>query len=141
MEKKDSEKIQSLIAQIEQLDENLASYTHDLSLSTRSDLLFDIILDAISKNELFTQLNIPIDNLCKDTSEEKSLIHTIIADTITNIKLNPNKKVIYLKEFLAFFTEIADSDKEVLLTSLKDEKIELLKEKMVSLVELFNLKV
>ncbi len=141
MEKNHTEKINSLIAQIENLDEKLANYIHDLSISKRSDQLFDIILDAISQNEIFAQLNIPMDNLSKETSEEKSLIHAIIADTITNIKLNPNKKVIYLKEFLAFFTEIADTDKEVLLKSLKDEKIELLQEKMISLVELFNLKV
>ncbi|MFX1238698.1 MAG: hypothetical protein ACFFAS_13450 [Promethearchaeota archaeon] len=141
MEKKYIDKISSIIEQVEKKEEDLGKFLESLSISSRSDHLIDIIVDAISKNDFFKELDISIDKIIKNTKQEKSPIFTVIANTIANIRTNPNKKVIYLKEFLSFFHEIAESDKEVLLKSLKDENIELLREKLISLVELFNLKV
>jgi len=61
---------------------------------------------------------------------------------VLNIQNNPSKKIIFLREFLNKMEGISENDKDVLLQSLNDEKIELeeLKEKMLSLANIFNLK-
>ena len=141
MEKGNFEKIFQMIEGIEEKNSQLAKYLKNLSLSSRNKMLKEIVRDVVSNNELIKQLGIPIETMYSKEKINESLIDNVVTDIVVNIQTNETKKVIYLREFLSMFQEISDNDKSVILQSLKDEKAENLKEKMLSLVDMFNLRI
>ena len=141
MEKGNFEKIFQMIEGIEEKNSQLAKYLKNLSFSSRNKMLKEIVRDVVSNNELIKQLGVPIETMYSMETLSESLIENVVTDIFVNIKNNATKKVIYLREFLNMFQEISENDKSVILQSLKDEKVENLKEKMLSLVSMFNLRI
>jgi len=141
MEKGNFEKIFQMIEGIEEKNSQLARYLKSMSFTSRNKMLKEIVRDVVTNNELIKQLEIPIETMYTKEKISESLIDNVVADIVVNIQNNETKKVIYLKEFLSMFHEISENDKAVILQSLKDEKIENLKEKMLSLVSMFNLRI
>ena len=132
--------IHSIIEEIEKKNLDLERYLENLHLSSRNDLLKDIIRDIVLKNQFLKDLEIPVEKIYKTEKKKEKQIKIIIEDIISKIINNPSKKVIYLREFLQYFNDITDSDKDVILQSLKDEETDKIKENMLSLIEMFNLK-
>jgi len=141
MEKGNFEKIFQMIESIEEKNSFLASYLKNLPFSSRNKMLKEIVRDVVSNNKMIKQLEIPIETMYTKEVISESLINKVVADIIVNIQNNETKKIIYLREFLNMFQEISENDKSVILQSLKDEKIENLEEKMLSLVSMFNLRI
>lgn len=141
MEKGNFKKIFQMIEGIEEKNSNLANYLRNLPFSSRNKMLKEIVRDVVSNNKLIKQLEVPIESMYTKEKIGESLINNVVTDIIINIQNNETKKVIYLREFLNMFQEISENDKSVILQSLKDEKLEKLKEKMLSLVSMFNLKI
>ena len=141
MEKGNFEKIFQMIEGIEEKNSQLAKYLKNLSFSSRNKMLKEIVRDVVSNNELIKQLGVPIETMYSMETLSESLIENVVTDIFVNIKNNATKKVIYLRDFLNMFQEISENDKSVILQSLKDEKVENLKEKMLSLVSMFNLRI
>ena len=70
--------------------------------------------------------------------EQTNKLHDLVESFILKIQDNPTKKIIYLREFLENFPSISNTDKDVIINSLKDEKNkDKLREKMTSLVDIF----
>jgi hypothetical protein len=141
MEKGNFEKIYQMIESIEEKNSQLEKYLKNLPFSSRNKMLKEIVRDVVSNNELIRQLGIPIETMYTKETVSESLIENVVADIVVNIQNNETKKVIYLREFLSMFQEISENDKSVILQSLKDEKVDNLKEKMLSLVNMFNLRI
>ena len=141
MEKGNFEKIFQMIEGIEEKNVQLAKYLKNLPLSSRNKMLKEIVRDVVSNNELINQLGIPIETMYTEETIGESLVVNVVDDIVVNIQNNETKKVIYLREFLSMFQDISENDKSVILQSLKDEKVENLKEKMLSLVSMFNLRI
>jgi hypothetical protein len=141
MEKGNFEKIFQMIEGIEEKNSILASYLKNLPFASRNKMLKEIVRDVVSNNQMIKQLEIPIETMYTKEVISDSLINKVVADIIVNIQNNETKKIIYLREFLNMFQEISENDKSVILQSLKDEKIENLEEKMLSLVNMFNLRI
>jgi hypothetical protein len=141
MEKGNFEKIYQMIEGIEEKNSQLEKYLKNLPFSSRNKMLKEIVRDVVSNNELIKQLGIPIETMYTKETVTESLIENVVADIVVNIQNNETKKVIYLREFLSMFQEISENDKSVILQSLKDEKVDKLKEKMLSLVNMFNLRI
>jgi len=144
MDKGKLNKVLSIIKDIEKNNSELTENLSNLSLLSRKDLLQEITKDIIKKNEIFKEMGVSQDQICAgmgDKKDEAHQIHNFIDGVISNIHANPSKKVIYLRKFFDMFQEsISDNDKIVIIQSLKDEKIDKLKEKMLSLIEIFKLK-
>ncbi|MHA1457006.1 MAG: hypothetical protein ACTSR5_13665, partial [Promethearchaeota archaeon] len=94
----------------------------------------------IRNNSLFKELDITQEILNESKSTESNSKETVIDHLISNIQNNPSKKIVYLRLFLDRFHEISDQDKNVILQSIKNEKNEDLKEKLLSLVSVFKVK-
>ncbi|KKM95580.1 hypothetical protein LCGC14_1186840, partial [marine sediment metagenome] len=69
--------------------------------------------------------------------KKDNTLENIVESYTSKIIEKPTKKIIYLREFLSNFQTINDSDKDVILNSLKDENGEKLSQKMTSLVKIF----
>ena len=141
MEKGKMDKILSIINEIEKKNSELVDYVSSLSTLSRKNMLKEISQDIIKNNKLFQELGIFKNPLpIESTENEPLLIQNIIEDIISSIQTNPSKKVIYIRKFLNFFEDISENDKNVIFNSLKDVRIEDLKEKMFSLAQVFNIK-
>ena len=107
-------------------------------------MLKEISNDIIKNNKLFKELQVETSGIivAKDEIENISN-YNLIEEIVLKIQNNPTKKIIFLQEFLSKMEGISENDKNVLLQSLNDEKIEIeeLKEKMLSLANIFNLKI
>ncbi len=141
MEKRNFEIIFQMIEDIEEKNAQLAFYLKNMPFSSRNKMLQEIVRDVVANNELIRQLGIPTETMYTKKSVSESLIENVVAEMVVNIHNNESKKVIYLREFLGYFQDISENDKSVILQSLKDEKTENLKEKMLSLVNLFGLRI
>jgi hypothetical protein len=141
MEKGNFEKIFQMIEGIEEKNSDLARYLKNLPFSSRNKMLKEIVRDVVLNNKLIKSLEIPIESMYTKEAISELLINKVVADIIVNIQNNESKKIIYLREFLNLFQEISENDKSVILQSLKDEKIENLEEKMLSLVNMFDLRI
>ncbi|UCC21195.1 MAG: hypothetical protein JSV62_07940 [Promethearchaeota archaeon] len=141
MERRNKEKVLEMIKDIERKKSEMEEYITNLSIPSRNDMLKKISHNIINNNSLLQELIGSEKKIISSRELEKSSSDSIIEGYINKIKKDPYKKIIFLKEFLNLFEErIAEKDKEVILKSLKDEKnIEKLKERMLSLAEIFEL--
>ena len=142
----DSEKViksLSIIEDIEKKNKEMEVFLSNLTITSRNDLLKEIINDIIEKNSIIKEHGFSTDNICVSESESSELISisSIIDNLVSNIQKNPSKKVLYLRLFLDRFHDISDQDKNVLIQSVKDENSEGLKEKMLSLINVFKLEI
>ncbi|MFW9940258.1 MAG: hypothetical protein ACFFFT_04405 [Candidatus Thorarchaeota archaeon] len=139
MERGNKDEILNMIEQIEkkkiEMDESLSK----LSILSRNETLKKIMNNIIKSNSILREIE-------KSKGEHQHLEVKELANTLQNLVENyiskiqeaPTKKIIYLREFLENFPSISNSDKDVIINSLKDEKNkDKLREKMSSLVNIF----
>jgi hypothetical protein len=134
------EKILEIIKEVENKNSEIEEYLSNLNILPRNEMLKEITRDIINKNSVIQQLlGSEGQIISKEKVGENSVDH-IIEGYIEKIQNYPNKKVIFLREYLELFQDrIADKDKDVILNSLKDEKNkEKLKERMKFLADTFE---
>ncbi len=125
---------------IEKKNRELSNLISKIEIPQRITLLSNIYQDILNQNRLFSNLGLPKHKQrVTQTTNETLTINNFIDNYITSIEKDPTKKVIHLKEFLDFFQEISDKDKNVILKSLKDVDLDNLKDKMIKLTTIFNL--
>jgi len=140
MDKEQAKEAISLIKGIENKQSEIETFLSNLNISSRDEIIKGLIIEIIRNNSLFKELDITQEILNDSKSTESNSKKTIIDHLISNIQNNPSKKIVYLRLFLDKFHEISDQDKNVILQSIKNEKNEDLKEKLLSLVSVFKVK-
>ena len=130
--------ILDFIREIENRNIELEKYLSGLSISSRNETLKDIMKDILENNEVLKEIEKSKGNhLHIAERKNDNALENIVESYTSKILENPTKKIIYLREFLNHFQTINDSDKDVILNSLKDENDEKLSQKMTSLVKIF----
>ncbi|MFO7795167.1 MAG: hypothetical protein R6W84_03380 [Promethearchaeia archaeon] len=130
----------SKIKNIEQKYTNLHEYLSSLNIPSRDSILEEIHKNIIMDHPIFKEFGSLKDEMFIEKTNKKSKkIHNFIQTTIKNIKVNPVKKVFYLRKFLDKFIDISESDKNVVIKSLKNTGIDELNEKMESLIKIFKI--
>jgi hypothetical protein len=140
MDAEQAKKALSLIEGIENKQLEIETFLSNLTISSREEIIKDIIIEVIRNNLFFKQLGITQEILKENKSLESNSKEMIVDHLISNIQNDPSKKIIYLRHFLDRFHEISEQDKNVILQSIKNEKNENLKEELLSLVNIFKLK-
>lgn len=140
MKKENLDETLTIIKSIEEKKEQIEKTLSDIPLLSRSDTLVEITRDIIEQHEIFHEEGFSKKIFTPESGESHS-ITTIINNLVVNIQQNPLKKIIYLRLFLERFHEISEQDKNVIIQSVKDENLEDLKEKMLSLVNVFKLEI
>ena len=143
MKRENVDKTLSMIKDIEKKNREMEDFLSNLTITSRNDLLKEITSDIIEKNSIIIEHGFSKENICvsESVSSELISISSIIDNLVSNIQKNPSKKVLYLRLFLDRFHDISDQDKNVLIQSVKDEASEGLKEKMLSLINIFKLEI
>lgn len=137
MDKEQAKEALSLIKEIENQQSEIDTFLSNLDISSRDEIIKELIIEIIRKNPLFKELDIT-QEILKKSSKESHSKETLIDNLISNIQNNPSKRIIYLRLFLDRFHEISEQDKNVILQSIKNEKNEDLKEKLTSLMNVFK---
>ena len=140
MDKELAKEAISLIKGIENKQSEIETFLSNLNISSRDETIKELILEIIRNNLLFKELDITQEILNESKSTDSNSKKTIIDHLISSVQNNPSKKIVYLRLFLDKFHEISDQDKNVILQSIKNEKNEDLKEKLLSLVSVFKVK-
>ena len=113
-----------MIKAIENKNTEMKEFLSSLSILSRNEMLKEITREIINSNSLIRELLGTEEQYISREKEVKASIDYIIEKYIHKIQKNPYKKVIFLREFLELFQDrISEKDKEVILKSLKDEKI------------------
>jgi len=135
------EKILKIIEEVENKNSEIEEYISNLKILPRIEMLKEITRDIISKNSVIQELLGSEGHFISKESEGETSVDYIIEGYYEKIQSAPNKKIIFLREYLELFQDrISDSDKDVILNSLKDEKNEeKLKERMKFLAITFEL--
>lgn len=144
MEKGNLDKILSMIKGIEKKSLEFQKLISTIEIPSRNNMLKEISNDIIKNNKLFKELQVEITGIVVAKEEIENISnYNLIEEIVLKIQNTPSKKIIFLQEFLNKMVGISENDKNVLLQSLNDEKIEIeeLKEKMLSLANIFNLKI
>ena len=144
MEKGNLDKILSKIKGIEKKNIEFQKLISTLEIPSRNNMLKEISNDIIKNNKLFKELQVEITGIIVAKEEIENISnYNLIEEIVLKIQNIPSKKIIFLREFINKMEDISENDKGVLLQSLNDEKIEIeeLKEKMLSLANIFNLKI
>ncbi len=144
MEKGKLDNILSIIKGIEKKYSEFQRYLSKVKMLSRNKMLKEISYDIIKNNKLFQELRIEGKDISGSIEGVENLSnHNFIEELILKIQNNPTKKIIFLREFLNKMEEISDNDRIVVLQSLNDEKLNIkeLKEKLVSLTNIFKLKI
>jgi hypothetical protein len=143
MKRENVNKILFKIKDIEKKNREMEEFLSNLTITSRNELLKEITSDIIEKNSIIKEHGLSTENICvsESVSSELISISSIIDNLVSNIQKNPSKKVLYLRLFLDRFHDISDQDKNVLIQSVKDEASEGLKEKMLSLINVFKLEI
>jgi type I restriction-modification system DNA methylase subunit len=143
MEREIVDKTLSILKDIDEKNLKIEEFLSEMSISSRNDLLRDITRDIIEKNNLIKESGLSNELFCETISSDPEVvsINSLLDNLVSNIEINPSKKVIYLRLFLDRFHDISDQDKKVIIQSVKDEDTKALKAKMLSLVSVFNLEI
>lgn len=141
MERENILKTLSLIEDLEQKNVEMDEILSNLSVSSRNELLQEITRDIIGQNNIIKEHGFAKENICdpQSSNQENSPISLLIDNLVLNIQKNPSKKVLYLRLFLERFRDISDQDKNVVIQSIKDEDSKGLKEKILSILNVFKL--
>jgi type I restriction-modification system DNA methylase subunit len=143
MEREFIEKTLSLLKDLSDKNLKIEEILSEMSISSRNDLLRDISRDIIEKNSLVKEHGLSNEFTCEPLSLDPEFIsiNTLLDNLVSNIKKNPSKKVIYLRLFLDRFHDISDQDKNVIILSVKEEDTKGLKNKMLSLINVFQIEI
>jgi hypothetical protein len=135
------EKILGIIKEIENKNTEISEYLSSLKILPRNEMLKEITRDIINNNPLIQELLGSGAKIISKEKKEKASIENIIEGYFNKIQKYPNKKIIFLSEFLDLFQDlITEKDKDVILNSLKDEENkDKLKERMMFLANTFKL--
>lgn len=142
MERGKIDDVLSMIKTLEEKNEDLEKLISSLPILSRKDLLEEITKDIIEKNDIMKSMGVsPI--LFSKTKPEKEphMIEILIENTISEIKEKPSNQIIILKDFLDRLSDISDNDKNVMLQTMKDSKVEEIKEKLTSLTKIFKVSI
>jgi len=136
------EKIVEIIKEIENKNLEMKEYLSNLKIPSRNDILKEITRDIINSNPVMQELLEREGKLISKEKEQNLSNENLIEGYYNKIQSYPNKKIIFLREFLDFFQDqISEKDKDVIINSLKDEKSnKQLKERMTFLANTFKLK-
>ncbi len=133
-------KILSKINEIEDKNNKLITFLSKLPFQSRETMMENIFKDIITNHPIFNKLRISERKIEDNIKNEKPLIiKQFIGNTIVDIEKNPTKKVFFLKKFLDNLTSISESDKNIVLHSLKNTEIKDLEKKMSSLINIFEI--
>ncbi|MBN1216359.1 MAG: hypothetical protein JXA99_13070 [Candidatus Lokiarchaeota archaeon] len=133
-------KILSKINEIEDKNDKFISFLSKLPFQSRETMMENIFKDIITNHPIFNKLRISERKTEDNIKSEKPLIiKQFIGNIIVDIKKNPTKKVFFLKKFLDNLTSISESDKNIVLHSLKNTEIKDLEKKMSSLINIFEI--
>lgn len=144
MEEANLEKIRSMIKGIEKKNTEFQQYLSNVKILSRNNILKEISYDIIKNNKLFQKLQVGSNGVYITKEEiKKTSNYNFIEEIISKIQNNPTKKIIFLREFLNKIEGISENDKDVILQSLSNEKIETeeLKEKIITLANIFKLNI
>ncbi len=143
MEREIVDKTLSILKDIDEKNLKIEELLSDMSISSRNDLLREISHDIIEKNKLIKEHGLSNEFICEPMSSDPEVIsiNTLLDNLVSNIEKNPSKKVIYLRLFLDRFHDISDQDKKVIIQSVKEEDTKGLKDKMLSLINVFKLEI
>ncbi len=143
MEREIVDKALSILKDIDEKNIKIEELLSEMSVSSRNDLLRDITRDIIEKNNLIKEHGLSNEFLYESISTDPEVIsiNSLLDNLVSNIEINPSKKVIFLRLFLDRFHDISDQDKKVIIQSVKDEDNKGLKAKMLSLVNVFKLEI
>ena len=141
MKRENFDQIINLISTTEKSNEEINLLISNLTIPTRNELLKEITSQIIRRNPFLNDVKIlnELSSAIEPEVTEPDSIESLLDNLILNIQSNPFKKVIFLKLFLDRFHEISEQDKNVIIQSVKDESIEDIKEKLISLVRVFKL--
>jgi hypothetical protein len=141
MKRENFDQIINLISTAEKSNEEINLLISNLTIPTRNELLKEITSQIIRRNPFLNDVKIlnELSTAIEPEVTEPDSIESLLDNLILNIQNNPFKKVIFLKLFLDRFHEISEQDKNVIIQSVKDESIEDIKEKLISLVRVFKL--
>ncbi len=140
MESENWEKILLKIEEIKNGTEDLKQILSKLSILPREQLIENIYSDIIVKHHpIFKEREIRSQKKTAKKDDEIRSDKDFVNSIIINLKNNPAKKVLYLKQFLDNLSEISESDRKVVLKSLEGTDIDDLEEKMHSLIEIFKI--
>lgn len=139
MEREIKDEILDMIRDIEEKDLEIKRYFSKLSLLSRKETLKEIMSNIIENNTILLEIEKSKgQHLHPRSKEQTNKFQDLVNSFITKIDENPTKKIIYLREFLENFASISNTDKDVIINSLKDEpNYDKLREKMTSLVDVF----
>lgn len=143
MEREKIDETLSILKDIDEKNLKIEELLSDMSISSRNDLLRDITRDIIEKNNLIKEHGLSNEFMCDPISSDPEVtsINSLLENLVSNVEKNPSKKVIYLRLFLDRFHDISDQDKNVIIQSVKEEDTKGLKEKMLSLINVFKLEI
>lgn len=141
MKRENFDQIINLISTTEKSNEQINLLISNLAIPNRNELLKEITSQIIRRNPFLNDVKIlnELSSAIEPEVTEPDSIESLLDNLILNIQNNPFKKVIFLKLFLDRFHEISEQDKNVIIQSVKDESIEDIKEKLISLVRVFKL--
>ena len=141
MKRENFDQIINLISTTEKSNEEINLLISNLTIPNRNELLKEITSQIIRRNPFLNDVKIlnELSSAIEPEVTEPDSIESLLDNLILNIQNNPFKKVIFLKLFLDRFHEISEQDKNVIIQSVKDESIEDIKEKLISLVRVFKL--
>jgi len=140
MERGKINEVLSMIKGIEEKNADLENVLSSLSILSRKKMLEEITQDIIKNNEIMKMMGVHQELMSKSEGQkEPELIQMIIDSTLEEIKSDPSKKIIFIKDFLDKLLDISDNDRNVMLQTLKDSDIEDIRNKFLSLTKIFKL--
>jgi hypothetical protein len=139
MENGNKNDILNMINEIEKKNLEIENYLSSLSILSRNETIKIIIEKIFENNSILQEIEKSKgEHQHSGVKEQVNKLQDLVDGFTIKIKDKPNKKIIYLREFLENFPSISNNDKDVIIKSLKDEQnLDILKKKMMSLVEIF----
>ena len=91
------DKILTIIKAIESKNSEMQNFLSDITISSRKDLLKEIIEKIITNNEIFQEILSSEDKTqISEISEKVNPIIAVVDNLVSNIKMYPSKRIIYL---------------------------------------------
>jgi len=138
MENNISKKIKLILSKIKNINSQYSDFftsLDELVIPSKDALIEDIYNNILLKNDFFSEFT-QISNKTIMKLEKDQLFERIISQ----IKSNPDKKTIYIQQFLDSFEDISPQDKKVMIQSFLKLDEQSLRDQMTSLMSIFKFK-
>lgn len=138
MENNISKKIKLILSKIKNINSQYSDFftsLDKLAIPSKDALIEDIYNNILLKNDLFSEFT-QISNKTIMKLEKDQLFERIISQ----IKSYPDKKTIYIQQFLDSFEDISPQDKKVMIQSFLKLNEQSLRDQMTSLMSIFKFK-